>query len=51
MGRYLLIAAVLQVGPLVLIPAVIYMFAIASTTKAIIFLVWCAIVGLMDHHC
>ena len=44
-----LIAAVLQVGPLVLIPAVIYMFAIASTTKAIIFLVWCAIVGLMDN--
>jgi len=49
MGRYLLIAAVLQVGPLVLIPAVIYMFAIASTTKAIIFLVWCTIVGLMDN--
>ena len=44
-----LIAAVLQVGPLVLIPAVIYMFAIASTTKAIIFLVWCTIVGLMDN--
>jgi len=44
-----LIAAVLQVGMLVLIPAVIYMFAIASTTKAIIFLVWCTIVGLMDN--
>jgi predicted PurR-regulated permease PerM len=44
-----LIAAVLQVGPLVLIPAVIYMFAIASTTKAIVFLVWCIIVGLMDN--
>lgn len=44
-----LIAAVLQVGMLVLIPAVIYMFAIASTTKAIIFLVWCIIVGLMDN--
>ena len=49
MGRYLLIAAVLQVGPLVLIPAVIYMFAIASTTKAIVFLIWCIIVGLMDN--
>jgi hypothetical protein len=44
-----LIAAVLQVGMLVLIPAVIYMFAIASTTKAIIFLIWCIIVGMMDN--
>jgi predicted PurR-regulated permease PerM len=44
-----LFAAVLQVGMLVLIPAVIYMFAIASTTKAIIFLAWCAVVGLMDN--
>ena len=44
-----LFAAVLQAGGLVLIPAVIYVFAIASTTKAIIFLVWCIIVGLMDN--
>ena len=44
-----LIAAVLQAGILVLIPAVIYMFAIASTTKAVIFLIWCIIVGLMDN--
>jgi predicted PurR-regulated permease PerM len=44
-----LFAAVLQVGLLVLIPAVIYMFTIASTTKAVIFLVWCLIVGLMDN--
>ena len=44
-----LIAAVLQAGILVLIPAVIYMFAIASTTKAVIFLIWCVIVGLMDN--
>lgn len=44
-----LFAAVLQVGMLVLIPAVIYMFAIASTTKAIVFLVWCLVVGLMDN--
>jgi len=40
---------VLQVGMLVLIPAVIYMFAIATTTKAVIFLIWCIIVGLMDN--
>ncbi len=44
-----LIAAVLQMGALVLIPAVIYVFATASTTKAVIFLVWCIIVALMDN--
>lgn len=44
-----LFAAVLQVGALVLIPVVIYMFAIASLTKAVIFMVWCIIVGLMDN--
>lgn len=44
-----LFASILQVGPLVLIPAVIYMFAIASTTKAVLFLLWCIVVGLMDN--
>jgi predicted PurR-regulated permease PerM len=44
-----LFAAVLQVGTVVLIPAAIYMFAIASTTKAVIFLIWCVIVGVMDN--
>ena len=44
-----LIAAVLQAGVLVLVPAVIYMFAIASTTKAVIFLVWCVIVAILDN--
>lgn len=44
-----LAAAVLQVGMIVLIPAVVYVFAVASTTKAVIFLVWCIIVGLMDN--
>jgi predicted PurR-regulated permease PerM len=44
-----LIAAVLQVGLLVLIPAVIYMFTIASVTKAVIFLVWCLFVALIDN--
>jgi predicted PurR-regulated permease PerM len=42
-------AAVLQAGTLVLIPAVIYVFAFASSTKAVVFLVWCIIVGLMDN--
>lgn len=44
-----LFAAVLQVGLLVLIPAVIYVFAIATTTKATLFLIWCLVVGLMDN--
>ena len=44
-----LVAAVLQIGGLVLIPAVIYMFAIATTTKAVIFLLWCIFVGVMDN--
>ena len=44
-----LIAAILQFGVLVLIPAVIYVFATATTTKAVIFLIWCIIVGLMDN--
>jgi predicted PurR-regulated permease PerM len=44
-----LVAAILQVGALVLIPPLIYIFATASTTKAVIFLVWCGIVALMDN--
>ena len=44
-----IIAAVLQLGGPVLILPVIYMFATASTTKAVIFLVWCLFVGLMDN--
>jgi predicted PurR-regulated permease PerM len=42
-------AAVVQAGGLVFIPAVIYVFATASVTKAVIFLVWCIVVGLMDN--
>jgi predicted PurR-regulated permease PerM len=44
-----LIAAMLQVGMLVLIPAVVYVFAVSTITKAVIFLIWCAIVGLSDN--
>src|SRR5215471_2476285 len=44
-----LVAAVLQMGALILIPAVIYMFVVASTTKAVIFLVWCLFVALIDN--
>ena len=48
-GVMFLLAALLQLGAVVLIPAVIYMFVIASTTKAVVFLVWCIVVGLMDN--
>jgi predicted PurR-regulated permease PerM len=44
-----LIAAVLQAGVLILIPAVIYMFTISSVTKAVIFLLWCVVVALVDN--
>jgi predicted PurR-regulated permease PerM len=44
-----LFGAVLQVGALVLIPAVIYVFMIASTTKAVTFLIWCIMVALIDN--
>jgi predicted PurR-regulated permease PerM len=44
-----LIAAVLQVGNLVLIPVVIYVFATTSTAKAVAFLIWCIVVALMDN--
>ncbi len=44
-----LVAAVLQVGVIVLIPAVLYVFAADSTTHAVIFLAWCIVVGLMDN--
>jgi predicted PurR-regulated permease PerM len=46
---FFVFAAVLQAGVLVLVPAVIYVFAAASVTKAVIFLVWCIVVGLMDN--
>jgi predicted PurR-regulated permease PerM len=44
-----LVAALLQVGAIVLIPAVVYIFATASSTTAIMFLVWCLFVAVMDN--
>jgi predicted PurR-regulated permease PerM len=44
-----LFSAILQMGGLVLIPAVIYVFAVATTTRAVIFLVWCIVVGASDN--
>jgi len=44
-----LFAAILQVGAVVLLPALIYVFAVDTTTTAVVFLVWCIIVALMDN--
>ena len=44
-----LIAAVLQFGVVVLVPAVLYIFATHATTPAVIFTIWCMIVGVMDN--
>ena len=44
-----LVASVLQIGPVILIPAAIYAFLITSTTSAAMFLIWCVVVGLMDN--
>ena len=44
-----LVAAVLQVGVVVLFPAVLYAFATQSTSHAVMFLIWCTIVALIDN--
>ncbi len=43
------VRAALQMGGLVLIPAVVYAFAISTTAEAVIFLVWCVFVGVIDN--
>jgi predicted PurR-regulated permease PerM len=44
-----LFGAVLQVGGVLLIPLVIYVFAVSSTTPAVLFALWCAVVGTIDN--
>jgi len=44
-----LVAAILQVGIVILIPAVFYAFTVVSTTSAVIFLIWCVLVALLDN--
>jgi predicted PurR-regulated permease PerM len=44
-----LFAAILQVGVLVLLPAVIYAFTMVSTTSGVAFMVWCILVALLDN--
>ncbi len=44
-----LVAAVLQVGALVLIPVVVYIFATTAMAKAVAFLIWCIFVALIDN--
>jgi predicted PurR-regulated permease PerM len=52
-GLWALVAlflCIIQVGPiLVLLPAVIYVFATSATLTAVLFLIWCAFVGLIDN--
>lgn len=44
-----LLAAILQVGVVVLLPAVLYAFTIVGTTSAVAFTVWCILVALLDN--
>jgi predicted PurR-regulated permease PerM len=44
-----MVFTVLQVGVLVLLPAAIYIFAVSSVTKGVIFLGWCLFVGNVDY--
>ncbi|HTS05185.1 MAG TPA: AI-2E family transporter [Candidatus Eisenbacteria bacterium] len=44
-----LIAAVLQLGGIVLVPAVLYAFSSFSTSHAVVFLIWCIFVGTIDN--
>jgi len=42
--------AVVQIGPiLVLIPSVIYVFSTSNSVTAVVFLVWCVFVALIDN--
>ncbi|MBK5292852.1 MAG: AI-2E family transporter [Acidobacteriia bacterium] len=43
------VGALLQVGGVLLVPAVIYVFATASLAKAVVFLIWCVFVTLVDN--
>ncbi len=44
-----LVAASLQFGPLVMLPAVAFGFLKLGTGSFVVYLVWCMIVGLMDN--
>lgn len=44
-----LLAAILQVGAVVLLPAAVYAFTITGTTSAVAFAVWCVLVALLDN--
>lgn len=46
----ILILAVMQLPPmLVLVPVILYVFAVASTTTAVIFMIWAILVGASDN--
>jgi predicted PurR-regulated permease PerM len=44
-----LISAVVQLGGIVLLPAVLYVFATHSTSVAVVFMIWCIFVGVIDN--
>jgi len=47
---FCLLLAVVQIGPgLVLLGAVIYVFGNADTTTAVLFMIWCMFVGVIDN--
>ncbi len=42
--------AVVQIGPtLILIPTVVYVFSTGNSVTAVLFLIWCVFVGLIDN--
>ncbi len=45
-----LLLCIVQIGPgLLLLPAVIYVFSTSATATAVLFTVWCVVVGLIDN--
>ncbi len=45
-----LVLAIVQIGPaVVLLGAIVYVFSTAGTLTAVLFLVWCVFVGLLDN--
>ena len=45
-----LVLAIVQIGPaIILLGAIVYVFSKASTLTAVLFLVWCVFVGLLDN--
>ncbi len=48
-GLVFFVSALVQIGTLILVPVIIYMFATATTFHAVAFLLWCVFIGLVDN--